>query len=98
MIKSNELSQDNQPKRIGGFAFKSKTIDGRAARILLSYFNNNCIKIEKVVISVEDLTKHGFKLIRGFKSFGVYSQSIFLKNETFGNLSYGFHKNIGLQA
>lgn len=71
-----------KPHVVGCFSFKSKTKDGRAARIETLVYDDDTVIISKFVVSTEDLTKQRFKLIRQYKWFAIYEERICLLKES----------------
>lgn len=63
------------------FAFKSKTLDGRAAKFeVVVYDKESTVKILKVVFSKEDIP--GYKLFRKFKWGNVMTEQLLIKKSS----------------
>jgi hypothetical protein len=83
-----------KPNVVCCFSFKSKTVDGRAARIETIVYDNDVVIINKVVVSTEDLTKYRFRLIRQYKWFGVYEERISLLKNSLLNVCHGIIQDV----
>lgn len=74
--------KNNPRKIICCFSFKSKTKNGKAARIETIVYSDDTVIISKFVVSTEDLSKHGFRLVRKLKWFSIYEERICLLKES----------------
>lgn len=69
-----------RPKPTRKFSFKSKTIQGTAARFEVIEYNNDTVMICKIVIAKEEVP--GFKVFRSFKNFKVLTEQILVKKSS----------------